>query len=225
MHKHKRVALRGKALAALIAPRIGEHRVIALDLDKRGRVEWTSVPAWPNGPHVVPLDRSGHRCYGWASYSIRGVPFFTRWDSDGSGNAPATWIRLGGESYQIAAHYAPGYKPGQREPRGGGYAWAADGNTLLDTRPPDAVQDYGVERDYANPAQLEWHDGHLMRYADGGYPYLYSVKGDVLCANCATLSAFAGGAHVDVTIFHEGAIETCSDCSARIRPFHVLKDA
>jgi hypothetical protein len=221
MHKHKRVAPRGKVLAALIAPRVGAHRVIALDLDKHGRIEWTSVPAWPNGPHVVYLDRSGHRCYGWASYSIRGVPFFTRWDSDGSGNAPATWIRLGGESYQISAHSTCHYE-GPKLVRD--YAWSADGNTLLDTRPPDAVQDYGVERDYANPGQLEWHDYHLMRHADGGYPYLYSVKGDALCADCATVATFEGTVRVDVAIFHEGTVETCSDCSARIRPFHVLKD-
>lgn len=224
-NKPKREAPVGRYLAALIAPRVGEHSTIALDVDTHGDVAWTPVPAWKGGPTVIYTDRTGHACYGWAEYRIRGVPFRTRWYSDGSGNAPAIWIRLGGKSYQIKAHYARGYKRGQPEPRGGGYLWSDDGNTILDTRPPDAVQDYGEPPKY-DGRQLDWFRYYLMAYADGGYPWLYLLDGtDPVCHRCATLAAFKGE-RVSATVYHEGPTERCTygGCSQRIRAFYRIED-
>jgi hypothetical protein len=73
-----------------------------------------------------------------------------------------------------------------------------------------------------NRCGLDMHEGVLMQFGDGGYPYLYTVPadgGDTLCFKCAT-KALKKGETVGWMHHMEGDVEYCAECSAEVRPFH-----
>jgi hypothetical protein len=97
MQRHKRIAPRGEALVQALAGRTGDYSVLRYD-----RGSYQPLPCYPDGPPMLYLDRTGHKCYGWCTFRVNGHDFRVRWDSDGCGNAPAIWVRIGGKRYQIS---------------------------------------------------------------------------------------------------------------------------
>ena len=72
-----------------------------------------------------------------------------------------------------------------------------------------------------NRCGLDMHEGVLMQFGDGGYPYLYTAPadgGDSLCHVCAT-KALKKGEVVGWMHHMEGETEHCDDCWAQIKPF------
>ena len=74
---------------------------------------------------------------------------------------------------------------------------------------------------YAGHLGLEYFQGALMQFGDGGYPYLYIAPADgggPLCHTCATKELKKGGS-VGWMHHMEGEVEHCG-CGAEIVPFN-----
>jgi len=97
MTTFKPIGPRGKALAALLDGRVGDHRVLTVDADSGGYRAALETPLQPCQLHGLYIRRDWSKAGVYYRFRIRGVVFERRMVA-GDG----LWVRLGGKSYQVS---------------------------------------------------------------------------------------------------------------------------
>ncbi len=107
MKRFKPIGPRGKALAALLAGRVGDHRVLTVDATPGGVYAALEVPTQPAPMHGLYIRSDWSEAVVYYRFYIKGVAFERRMRNVACGNFGVLWVRLGGRSYQLDTWGAP----------------------------------------------------------------------------------------------------------------------